>query len=87
VSQAVRVLLNRGADSWPWAYDHIYNACRSLVTYHGQGEGLHSNIRLALEQCVSALAKGLDSKQGDEMQWTEAFNETCDWFVKRVVSN
>jgi hypothetical protein len=86
VSQAVRVLLSRSETQWPWAFEHIYDLCRSIVCYQGHSEGLHSNLRLALEQCISVIARDLEAdKDSNSIGWLVAFNEACDWFEKRVV--
>lgn len=67
-------------------YETVYQACRSIICVLGMGEGLHSNLRIALEKCVDRIVAELGENKSDGVAWLSSFVETCDWFEKHIVS-
>ena len=47
---------------------------------------LYDQVRMQFERCTGDLSRDLSEKKERGVQWIKPFNETCEWFERRVVS-
>jgi cullin-4 len=86
VVRFLKVFLLRDNKHLPASYESVYNACRTVVTVSGKGDGLYDNLRMSLEKCAGELGKELLNEKRRGVKWVVAFNEICAWFGAKVVS-
>jgi len=84
---SIRQLLTKGSDEPTASYERIYSACRGVVCVAGRGETLYGTLNAEIDQCVSRLARELETADKEPVQWIGQFVDVCAWFETQIVSD
>lgn len=68
------------------SFENVYAACRTIVSATKDPSELYDQVRMQFERCTGDLSRDLSEKKERGVQWIKPFNETCEWFERRVVS-
>ncbi|OAX36818.1 Cullin-domain-containing protein [Rhizopogon vinicolor AM-OR11-026] len=80
----IRQLLTKGSNELSATYEGIYTACRGVVCIAGRGEMLYETLKAEIDQCVTRLARELETANKEPVEWIGQFVEACVWFETQV---